>query len=176
MTLNSVHRIVRTFTLLLITVPTVQNCDQTPTEYRDFLRMSPAEREEKMRGLPIDKQIDYYLAGTSYAHPPLTELGDVIAEQGETAVPFLVKRLRNETSESRQVDLIYVLRQINERGFSLRDNKEVVDLLKTTVARLTNHKQVGERLVADIMNNPRTDLQRLKDAYPTSFPSPNREP
>ncbi|SRR6266567_2850691 len=170
--LRIIFRKFAVFALLMPLIP-LGSCDSTPPEYREFLRLSPAERIERMQSLTIDRQIDYYLAGTTYAHPPMTELGDVIAEQGKEAVPHLVNRLRQESSESRQLDLMYVFRHMNRWNYDLRDEKEALGLLREVTANMKDHRDVAERVLRDILESRPVNLQRLKEEHPDYFPPAN---
>jgi hypothetical protein len=160
------------FPLLLLSAG---SCERTPPEYREFLHLSPTERREKLRLMPIDKQIDYYLAGTSYVHPPLLELGDVIANQGKDAVPPLTKRLREEKSEHAQLMLMYVFNWMNRHNYNLKQEGEALRALKEVTANMKENKPNAERVLEEILQNQPPDLEKLKRSYPESFPSENRK-
>jgi hypothetical protein len=157
--------------VLLITC--ISNCNRTPPEYRDFLNLPIEQQYAKLRTLPIDKQIDYYLAATSYVHPPELELGDIIASEGKEAVPFLVKRLRAEKQEHRQIMLLYVFEHMNRFNYKLKNEKEALDLLREVAANMKDNKVEAERVLDNILEDRPPDLKKLKEEHPEYFP-PNR--
>ena len=150
---------------------TIASCQRIPPEYGEFLHLSPDEQREKMRTFPIDKQIDYYFAATTYVHPPLIGLGDVIASEGKEAVPYLVKRLRAEKKEHNQIMLMYVFERMNRFNYNLKDEKEALDVLKEVTANMKDRKPQAERVLKDILENRPVDLKKFKEEHPEYFPS-----
>jgi hypothetical protein len=150
---------------------TFVSCNQVPPEYRNFLKLPRDQQHAKMRTLPVDKQIDYYLAGRRYIHPPLF-LGDVIASQGKEAVPFLMKRLKEEKKDFNKIDLIYLFSYIHRFHYDLRAEKDVIELLKEVAANMETpeDKIRAEEIVKDIIENRPPDLQRFKERHPEAFP------
>lgn len=67
--LRSTIRVIGLF--IVLGVWFLAGCNSVPPEYQAFFDLSPEQRREKMEQFPIDKQIDYYLAGMTYTHPPL---------------------------------------------------------------------------------------------------------
>jgi hypothetical protein len=172
MSLTSVLNVRRPWILVFMTlsVLAVGSCKQVPAEYRQFLNLPLAEKKAMLRSMPIDKQIEYYLAGMSYAHPPLMELGDVIASQGKDALPHLVKRLKDEKSEGRQMNLIYVFDSMNRSYYNLREEKEALALLAEVTRNMKDRRSEGERLYKDIVENRSVDLNKFKEEHPQYFP------
>src|SRR5437016_1131810 len=77
-------------------------CNKIPPEYQAFLDLPVSEQHQVMMKLPLDKRIDYYLAGMRYIEPPQIALADDVASEGKRALPFLVKRLRDDKDERNQ--------------------------------------------------------------------------
>lgn len=167
--LRSTFRSVGVFASVLCLIAVV-DCNRTPPEYKEFLNLPIEHQRAKLRTFPIDKQIDYYLAATSYAHPPELELGDIIASEGKEAVPYLVKRLGEEKQEHRQISLMYVFEHMNRFDYNLKDEGETLDLLKEVVANMTDHKAEAERVLGDILENRPVDLKKFKEDHPEYFP------
>lgn len=153
--------------LYLIVLP---SCNRIPPEYKEFLNLPIDHQRAQLRTYPIDKQIDYYLAATTYVRPPERELGDVVASNGKEAVPFLVKRLKVEDQEHRQISLMYVFEEMNRHYYNLKDEKEALDLLKKVTANMSVQKAPAERVLADILENRPSDLRKLKEAHREYFP------
>lgn len=110
-------------------------CEPVPEEFKAFNGLPPQQQREQMERLPVDKQIDIFLAGQAYAHPPL-RLGDYIARRGKEAVPPLVKRLKSEQSAARQVDILHVLEDMNKYYYNLKDEKEAIEEMRKVVAAM----------------------------------------
>jgi len=158
---------------LLLGVVTLASCQlKTPPEYREFLRLPPDQQRERMRTSPIDKQIDYYLAGTTYVHPPLLGLRDVIASRGKEAIPALMKRLKEEKKDYHKMDLMLVFSSMHLFYYDLRGETEVIELLKEVAANMETpeDKARAEEMVKDIVENRPPDLQRFKERHPEAFP------
>ena len=116
----------------------------------------PVEQQHKeMEKFTIDKKIDYYLAAMRYIHPPPVGLADNIAKHGKAALPFLMKRLREERNESNQVHLMSVFESMHLFYYNLKDEKEVHLLLKEKIDSMKNldHKKSAENILKDIREN-----------------------
>lgn len=113
----------------------VAGCQPVPPEYRAFLEAPPQQQREQMESASVEKQIDYFLAGEAYAHPPL-RLGDYVAKRGKEAVPLLIERLEKEDSAARQVDILYVLEDMNKYYYNLKDEKEAIEAMRALVANM----------------------------------------
>lgn len=173
--MNALRRIfilVKVFASLLCVV-TLASCQQTPPEYQEFLRLPPDQQREKMQTLPIERQIDYYLAGTIYVHPPQLSLRDVIASRGKEAVPALMKRLKEEKKDYHKIDLMLVFSSMHKFHYDLRGEKEVIESLKEVAANIETPKDkaTAEEIVKDIVENRPPDLQRFKERHPEAFPN-----
>ena len=147
-----------------------------PPEYKAFLDLSRDAQLGRMRRMPIDKQIDYYFAGQEYVHPPLS-LDDTIAERGKEAIPFILKRLKEEEKDYRKVFLLYTLRRMHDFHYDLRGEKEAIETLQGVTAKMESrmHKEVAEGIVKDIVENRPPDLERFKRERPHIFTNANHQ-
>lgn len=127
-------------------------CEPVPPEYKSFLEMSPQQQREQMEKLPVGKQIEYFLAGETYVHPPL-RLGDYVAKRGKEAVPLLVERLKTENSAARKVDILYVLEDMNRYYYNLKDEKEALEVIRGVVTNINDplHKPRAEQAFESIV-------------------------
>ncbi len=149
----------------------VVGCDPVPPEYKAFFRLSPEEQHLEMKRFPVDKQIDYYLAGRSYHHAPLIGLGDDIAEQGKKALPVLMKRLReeknenNENNENNEANLMYVFEVMHAFHYDLKTEKETIELLKDVTARMkyAAFKERAEETLQAILEDKPADPKAVLD-------------
>jgi hypothetical protein len=59
--------------------------------------------------MPIERQLDVYIAGVTAIHPPRIDLGLVIGEQGPVILPALFDRLGREEHGCRQARLVWIM-------------------------------------------------------------------
>ena len=123
-----------------------------PAQYREFFELPFEQQHEEMRRLPTDKQIDIYLVGMSYVHPPQVGLADDIAKKGREAIPFLVKRINEEKLDTRRADLMYVLQLMHHTHYDLRDERDVLQQLKSVAAEMKDpyEKARAEAILRDL--------------------------
>lgn len=147
-----------------------------PPEYKAFFDLPREQLIEKMRKMPTDKQIDYYLAGQEYFGPPIN-LNEPIIERGKEALPFLLKRLEEEEKDYLKMSFLYTLRSMHYFHYDLRGEKEVIETLNNVAAKMEPgmHKEYAENIVKDIVENRPPDLERFKKERPHIFPNANRK-
>ena len=133
----------------------VNGCEPVPSEYKAFFTLDWERQQEEARKFPIEKQIDYYLAGKKYVHPPSSTLLYVIAERGKSAVPALIVRMKNERSDSAKLHLLEVVRNIHDFHENLSREKEIIEQLQEIVVGMSdaNRKATAERMLTDIVEN-----------------------
>lgn len=140
----------------------VVSCQKNmPSEYREFFGLPTELQRERLKTFPIDKQIEYHLAGHKYFHPPIS-FRDIIASQGKKAVPHLTKSLREERQEYEQVILIYVFRYMHRFHYNLKNEDEVIMLLKEVIADMKSpsHKKNAEEALKDIQEDRPPGIER----------------
>src|ERR1700730_5255523 len=93
------------FSLLFFGAALTHLCEPVPAEYKAFFSQDWARQKEEAKGFSLEKQIEYYLAGRKYVHPPSSTLLYVIAQRGKAAIPALVERMKNERSDAPKVAL-----------------------------------------------------------------------
>ena len=140
-----------------------------PPEYRWFFDLRREQQHAEMKKFALDKQVDYYLVGMTYVHPPRMGLADDIAMQGKNAVPYLIARLRNEKEDYKRAHLIYVFTTMSLLHYDLRDDKEVIRVLTETVATMKDPwKQRSQNNLKEILDgqvgDPEKALEEMKDA------------
>lgn len=149
------HRATILPALFLFGITLLRACEPVPSEYKTFFALDWERQKEEARKFPIEKQIDYYLAGKKYVHPPSSTLLYVLAEQGKPAVPALIARMKSEDSDSAKVYLIEVVRNIHDFHDNLSGEKEIVQQLREIVAgmRDADRKRRAEGMLTDIVEN-----------------------
>jgi hypothetical protein len=141
------------FSLLMLSVVLTINCESVPPEYNAFFSLDWDQQIAKAEKFPIEKQIEYYLAGKKYVHPPSSTLLRVIAKQGKAAIPALLERIKKEDRDSGKIYLLEVFRNIHDFHYDLRGEKEVLAQLQDVVSRMGNRKARGEEILTDIVEN-----------------------
>lgn len=139
------------------------SCEKVPHEYKEFLQLPRDEQLKVMQELPIERRIDLYLAGETYARPSL-KLSDVIVSEGKSSVPFLLRRLETERRDFRRVAIIEVLEDIDRHHTDLTDDAHLVEVLRRVVLEIENplHRERAEYMVNSISSEqPTNPLEHL---------------
>jgi len=143
------------FGLVFLGVAFTQACQPVPAEYKTFFSQDWERQKEQAKTFSIEKQIDYYLAGRKYVHPPSSTLLYVIAEHGKAVVPALMERMKNEPSDAAKVDLMEVIRNIHDFHDDLSGDKDVIGQLRSIISKIQDppRKARAEELLTDIVEN-----------------------
>jgi len=138
------------------------SCRRIPPEYRAFLDLPLSKQHEVLKKLPIEKRIEYYLAAMQYNEPPGVGLADDVAQEGKQALPFLMKRLREEKDEHNQVHLIRVFEFMHGHYYRLKDETEVLSLLRQTTDNMKDPwcKERGEEALKYIQTDQLPDVEK----------------
>ena len=122
-----------------------------PANYLKFKELPVAKQHCEFKKLSIDKQIDYYLFDRSREPPDFSFAYD-IASQGAKVIPPVLKRLRDEPAEYRQVDLIRLLEFITTQYVDLKNDREVSNTIEEIVAKMNDPdwKRMAEKSLAAI--------------------------
>ena len=89
---------------------------QEASKYKDFFDLPLAGQLQEFNKYPLDKQLDVYLYDWNYKHPSKEGFAYTIAENGKSAVPFLLTRLDAEQNENSQDAIIHIFEIMFERG------------------------------------------------------------
>ena len=145
------------FSLLFFGAALTHLCEPVPAEYKAFFSQDWARQKEEAKGFSLEKQIEYYLAGRKYVHPPSSTLLYVIAQRGKAAIPALVERMKNERSDAPKVDLIEVVRNINDFHDDVSGDKDLIEQLRTIASGMydAGRKARAEEMVTDIVERRR---------------------
>lgn len=100
-----------------------------------YCSLSLERRHAEFRAQPLEKQLDIIhvcrhesACRGGDSDPADKEIIDLVAERGESAVPLLVERLREETDEERQSELIAIFRSMGLKGY-LKGRRDVAALV-----------------------------------------------
>ena len=126
--MSKVRLSVWSLTLLLCIVNSGCN---PPAECREFLDLPLDRRRVEFRNYSIERQLNIYPCGRS-ERPPDRSLAYIIAERGDEAIPFIVDRLRSETDEGNQDNLIFILEIMSYDGH-LRGKQDVIEQIRRVI-------------------------------------------
>lgn len=145
------------FSLLFFGAVLTHVCEPVPAEYKAFFSQDWARQKEEAKEFSLEKQIEYYLAGRKYVHPPSSTLLYVIAQRGKAAIPALVERMKNERSDAPKVDLIEVVRNINDFHDDVSSDKDLIEQLRTIASGMhdAGRKARAEEMITDIVEHRR---------------------
>jgi len=126
--------------------------DPIEQEFRELMRIpgGPA-RYRVFRQKPYCRQIDIYLYGMS-KRPPLI-LAHYVAGNGKDILPVLLDRLEKEPVERNQEALILVLSNMATLDPTLKENKEVVELVQRKVKGMSGgYRSEAEKSLHNILH------------------------
>ena len=132
---------------------------EIPPEYKNFFSLSGSQERIEFRKYPLEKQIDIHLVAATYFRPPKFGFSYDIAAQGKEAIPVLLSRLKADSSEAYRGPIIYVFRVMVKFYYDFRDEKEVMDTLKTVVSSMKDqfYREESERLLKEILSEPKKE-------------------
>ena len=122
-----------------------------PSECKQLCVLSEEQQYQTFKNYPVEKQFELYVyCGNEKtcmrdSESPHDYYGQWIAQDNK-AVPFLVERLKTEKDESRQWDILYVLRFMAVNGH-LRGRHDVAEVTNQVAANMKGG--VIDRIVGD---------------------------
>jgi len=111
-------RLVGVFILMVFVVGLLgSSCRSSyPPAYEEFLNLPRDQRVDALSKYPPEEQVDRYVWAMLVRHPPQIELADVVAKNGARVLPIVIRRIQEEEAAATQVDLLLVVRRIQEMG------------------------------------------------------------
>ena len=127
----------------------------TPPEYKKLFYLPQQRQEERFKQFPLEKQVDIYIYAM-YVEPPLTRYAEYLGGNGKQVLPVLLARLEAEESDTAKAHLIYAFREIHERHYSLRTEKNMVDSITNVVSNMKDkyRKKQSEEYLKVIKVSP----------------------
>jgi hypothetical protein len=96
-----------------------------------------AQQEEKFKQFPLDKQVDVYIYAM-YVEPPLTRYANYLGSSGKEVLPFLLRRLELEKSDTTKAHLIYALAEIHQHYYSLSNEKQTLASVNRVISNMSD--------------------------------------
>lgn len=104
-----------------------------------FLKLPMNERRAAITQYPLQQQVDLYLLAMKRKHPPDLGLADAVAKSGSRIVPYLLERLRGETSEFAKLQLLDVLERMESLGYySVSTDKQAMAVAEYEVSLMSD--------------------------------------
>jgi TonB family protein len=107
-----------------------------PPKFKAFFYDMKLEQQfETLLGASIEEQLDYYVALSKYKHQATFDenikkyLETLIGREGQTAIPALLKRIKEEEPRFRGA-LTPLFREIHDHSYNLKNETAVHDALK----------------------------------------------
>lgn len=95
------------------------------------------QRSDSIQQYPVEEQIDLYLIGMTAIHPPLIELADAVARNGEPAILAILKRLETADKDFVKSNLMLILeRMACHHNVDLRANRRVMEALRRAIGAI----------------------------------------
>lgn len=129
---------------------------EMPFDTQDFFELSVERQHEKFIGLSIENKYYIYVYAMTKIHPPDLFFADAIASHGETVIPFMMDRLRNEKDEYIQQIIILVFdHMVWHYHFVINQNEELIGLLREVISamRQSYYKKLATLSFERILRN-----------------------
>ena len=125
-------------------------------EYDAFIRIHDEKQLiEEFKKKSYCAQIDLYLYAMR-GYPPRLGMATYIAHSGEAILPTLLNRLRTEKDQRIQSDLIYALRTMAVLHPDLKNNKEVLEVVRQKIEEMHEpYLSESEESLKRILAEPR---------------------
>lgn len=106
-----------------------------------IMRMPENERQQAFDKMPLNKQLDLYLAGATKIEPP-TMLEGYLAAHWKSVLPVVKERVASE-SGGRLAQLTPVPVIISDSYCSLADSVDVLSSVSAAIPRMAEYNQVA---------------------------------
>jgi hypothetical protein len=140
------------WTLIFLVVPTLYGCTSWfyPMEAAYFKKY-PAGDLTVLDEYSLEEQYKIYRYGNDVVHPPLIYLADAIAKRGNSAVPFLLKKLEGETEDEGIRDIAQIFaHMLYGRYYDVRANPQIIPLLEKKIEGMDGWKAVASSILGTI--------------------------
>lgn len=107
----------------------------TPVEYKNLFYLPQQQQEERFKQYSLEKQVEIYTYAM-YVEPPLTRYATYLASNGKKVLPFLLRKLEAEKSDTGKAHLIYAFVEIHERHYSLKNEPEALESLRRVISTM----------------------------------------
>src|SRR5438309_2204943 len=125
---------------LFLVVTFVSCSSKAPDECKQLRSLRESQQYQTFKNLPVEKQFELYIGCGNEkscmrdSESPHDLYGQWMAEDNKAAA-FLTQRLKSERNESRQLDIIYVLRFMAVNGH-LKGQRQIATVVNQVVASM----------------------------------------
>jgi len=134
-------KVLRIVASSLFFVITFVSCSsKAPDECKQLCSLRQSQQYQTFKNLPVEKQFELYIGCENEktcmreSESPHDYYGQWMAEDNKAAA-FLTQRLKSERNESRQLDIIYVLRCMAVNGH-LKGQRQIAAVVNQVVASM----------------------------------------
>ena len=125
---------------------------------REFLvDRSEEERATLVSNQEISKQYEIYQCGMETRHPRPLDLVEVVAANGESAVPFLQNELESESADQRIVNIVYIFNWMKlKQTYDVAGDVGLIELIKSKIDSMKDDylRSVAAKNLQEILNGP----------------------
>lgn len=101
-------------TLILLAAIITLGCSRDVTPEEQFVGKTPEERQEYIKGLPIDQKLHFYLYAMRRIRPRPVDLAVGIAQGGEINARVIANRIQSSNDISERNNLLTILISMRE--------------------------------------------------------------
>lgn len=144
------------FLAVAISITAFQQCaDDTPPEYRRLFELPVKQQAVEFKKYPLEQQADIYVYALRY-EPPATQFGTFLASNGKSAIPILLRRLKEEKNDRLRSYFVDVLYKMHTEYCSLKDDPEVIETIRAVISQMKDFewKRLSEMSLKTITEKP----------------------
>jgi hypothetical protein len=134
-------------------------------EHRRFFNLLPEEQHIVFQTFPIARQFDVYIVSMTMKEPPDPGFAADIASRRSPAVPFLLKKLRQENypeygTSSEKTDeikekIIFIFRMMSRYGYhDVKSDKRSMKAIRSAIEGMRNQhpRQLSQEYLDEILS------------------------
>jgi hypothetical protein len=133
-------------------------------QHRKFFYMLPSKQHHEFQTYHIERQFDIYIVAMTMRQPPDTAFATILAKRKARAVPFLLKKLRQEnyppygtarnmTDEIKE-KLIFIFRMMSRYGYyNVKGDEVAVEAIRGAIENMRNahYRQLSMAYLDEIL-------------------------
>jgi hypothetical protein len=120
-----------------------------------FFKGNLRTRIERMGGYSLAQQYRIYLYGNQEIHPPLTDLADPLAKEGQVAADYILEQLEESTNDLDYRDSLVVFQRMQNKGYyDICGKTDYMNRLKRNGEKIKNAgwKEVYSKMLSNLCN------------------------
>ncbi len=110
-----------------------------PEKYDYFFKLSPSQQCTEAKKYSINEQIELYRLSYFVQHPGNPGLLDVIIDNKESAIPFLLNGMQSDDDNYRS-DMVFILLMMSHK-YGLRYDRGTLDIVNKGIEEMSSERQ-----------------------------------